>query len=681
MPPSRQLAAIMFTDIVGYTALMGEDEQKAFDLLRKNRQLQKPLIEQNNGKWIKELGDGVLASFSTVTDAVNAAIAIQETCNSSKEFFLRIGIHLGEVVFEDSDVFGDGVNIASRLQTLAPIGGIWVSESIYKNISNKKEIKTRFVREELLKNVKEPVRIYEITTGETAAQLKKSVATNKSRGTNQYRGDGRQIFRNRKNSALLFIACITVFLLAAIALGYWFYNNSTTKQIKSIAVMPFVNESKDTLIEYLSDGMTETLISSLSQLPDLDVKARSSVIGYKGKAVAALKVGKELSVQAVLNGTVVQRGQDLDLHIELVDTQKETVLWSEDYKQPMTNLVSLQSKITRDVVQKLKTKLSGTEDQKLAKNYTANSEAYQLYLKGRYHYNKRTLKDIDKSIDYYQQAIARDPNYAVAYAGLVDSYSTILSGTMSPENMPKARDAARKALLLDDKLAEAHAAYGIVLRDYDYNFTAAEMEFGRAIKLNPAYAPAYAGLASVLADQGRFEEAFTEISGALELEPLNLLFSSTYGLILIYVRRYDEAVKQLKSTLDLDSNYHSAHNFLSIVYWVKGAYAQSVEERAKILEINDDRQKPALVRKSFAKGGWSEFLRVSIRESITFGSRFYSLAAYYTALGEKDSAFAALTQSYENREPLVSIIKVDPRLDPLRSDPRFDEFIQRVGFK
>ena len=247
--------------------------------------------------------------------------------------------------------------------------------------------------------------------------------------------------------------------------------------------------------------------------------------------------------------------------------------------------------------------------------------------------------------------------------------------------MPKARAAASKALLLDDELAEAHTAEGKVLRVYDYNFTAAEMECRRAIDLNRAYAPAYAELASVLAEQGRFEEAFIEIRRALALEPLNLLFSSTNGLILVYARRYDEAVKQLKRTLDLDADFHSAHNYLSFVYWVTGAYAQSVEERAKILEMNGDPQNAALVRKSFAKGGWSEFLRVSIRESITFGSRFYSLAAYYTALGEKDSAFAALTQSYENREPLVSIIKVDPRLDPLRSDPRFDEFIQRVGFK
>jgi TolB-like protein len=665
----------MFTDIVGYTALMGDDEQKAFDLLNKNRQLQKTLIEQNNGKWIKELGDGVLASFSTVIDAVNSACAIMKGCADIEGLQLRIGIHLGDVVFDNDDVFGDGVNIASRLQALASPGAICISEAVHRSISNKKEINSRFIREENLKHVREPVKIYEVTIeGATTPLTASSSAKSFPPGEKQLLG-------NRKNPTRLFIAGITIFLLAATALGYWFYNNGTTKQIKSIAVMPFVNESGNADIEYLSDGMTETLISNLSRLPDLDVKARSSVFRYKGKEANAQTIGKELNVEAILTGRLVQRGQDLALYTELVDAQKETVLWSQDYKQPMASLVSLQSEVTRDVVQNLKTKLSGADEHKLAKNYTANSEAYQLYLKGRYYYNKRTLKDLDKSIDYYQQAITRDPNYAVAYAGLVDSYSTLLSGTNSPENMPKAREAARKALLLDDKLAEAHAAYGRVLQVYHYNFTAAEMECLRAIELDPAYAPAYAGYASVLADQGRFEEAFTEIRRALELEPLNLLFSSTYGLILIYARRYDEAVEQLKRTLELDADFHSAHNFLSFVYWVKGAYAQSVEERAKILEINGDRQKAALVRESFAKGGWREFLRVSVRESITFGSRFYSLAAYYTALGEKDSAFAVLTQAYENREPLVSIIKVDPRLDTLRNDPRFQQFVQRVGFK
>jgi TolB-like protein len=449
--------------------------------------------------------------------------------------------------------------------------------------------------------------------------------------------------------------------------------------------MPFVNESGNIEIEYLSDGMTETLIGYLSQLPDLDVKARSSVFRYKGKETNAQTIGKELNVQAILTGRLIQRGQDLTLYTELVDAKKETVLWSEDYKQPMASLLSLQSEITRDVVQKLKTRLSGAEEQKLAKNYTANSEAYQLYLKGRYYWNKRTAKDVDKSIEYYQQAITVDPNYALAYAGLADSYTTSYTSSLgripSLERMIKGREAAVKALALDDNLAEAHTAFGRVLTVFDYDFKVAEREFRRAIALNPAYAVTYERYAFVLAYQSRWEEALFHVRRAVDIEPLNLSFSNTYGLLLMLARRYDEAIAQLKKTLELDPNFQLTHNVLSIAYWLKGDYAQSVEERAKTLELNGDVQKAAQVRESYAKGGWSEFLRLVVREAITFSTPFYNLATYYAALGEKDNAFAALNKALENRETLIATIKIDPRLDPLRNDPRFQQLVQRVGFK
>ncbi len=334
------------------------------------------------------------------------------------------------------------------------------------------------------------------------------------------------------------------------------------------------------------------------------------------------------------------------MYTELVDTKKETVLWSEDYKQPTASLLSLQSEITRDVVQKLKIRLSGAEQQKLAKNYTANSEAYQLYLKGRYYWNKRGAKNIDQSIEYYQQAIAMDPNYVLAYAGLVDSYTIPTGGTPPLEKITKAREAARRALNLDNNLAEAHTAVGTVLAIIDYDFGGAEREYRRAIELNPNYAATYEHYAVLLYYQGRWEEALAQIRQALAIEPLNLGFQATYGFTLVYARRYNEAIAQLKKTLELDANFPISHNFLSIVYWLKGNYTQSVEERAKVLEITGETQKAALVRESFVKGGWPGFLRLSIRESILPGTRFYGLAGYYATMGEKDEAFAALNQAY-----------------------------------
>ncbi|MFN2439388.1 MAG: adenylate/guanylate cyclase domain-containing protein [Chitinophagaceae bacterium] len=264
MPQSRQLAAIMFTDIVGYTALMGDDEQKAFELLNKNRQLQKPLIEQYGGKWIKELGDGVLASFSTVTDAVQCAISIQQFCTNIPDLKLRIGIHLGEVVFENNDVFGDGVNIASRLQALAPIGGIWVSEAIYNTIANKKNIETKFVQEEILKNVKEPIRIYEVIINNSTTEPTNLTPKEKLPGK--------------------------------------------IVSEKSIAVLPFVNMSNDPEQEYFSDGMAEEILNSLSHLKELKVASRTSSFQFKGKNIDLREVGYKLGVSTVLEGRFGNKG-------------------------------------------------------------------------------------------------------------------------------------------------------------------------------------------------------------------------------------------------------------------------------------------------------------------------------------------------------------------------------------
>jgi TolB-like protein len=445
--------------------------------------------------------------------------------------------------------------------------------------------------------------------------------------------------------------------------------------------MPFINESGNADNEYLSDGMTESLISSLSQIPKLNVKARSSVFRYKGKEMDLSKIAQDLNVQAILNGRVLQRGEQLILNLELVEAKTENVIWSEQYNRKQTDLISLQSEIASDVSHKLKTKLTGAEEQKVSKNYTANPEAYQLYLKGRFYWNKRTTKDLRKSIDYFNQAVGVDPTFALAYAALADGYAILWSygGAPANEAMPKAREFALKALSLDSDLAEARAALGYVFHFYDHNFVEAEREYKLSIELNPQYATAHLWYGELLQQLGKNEEAMREKLRALEHEPLSLIFNRHHGESLLFSHRYDEAITQFKKTVELDPNFASTYTRLAIVYQLQGKYAESVEGIAKQQEIIGEPQTAQLLRESFAKGGWHGFLRFVTKEPPPANFSSYYIATLHTALGEKDRAFANLNKSYENREYFIVYLKVDPRLDPLRFDPRFNELLRRVG--
>ena len=483
--------------------------------------------------------------------------------------------------------------------------------------------------------------------------------------------------RRRKRSLTVALA---VLLLAAVGFGYWFFARraSNATQIESIAVLPFVNASGNSDIEYLSDGLTESLITSLSQLPKLSVKARSTVFHYKGKDVTPQQVGSELSVQAVLNGRVVQRGDQLTLSLELVDARTGNQIWGEQYNRKMADLVSLQSEIARDVSSKLQLKLSGADEQKLTKNYPVNAEAYQLYLRGRFYWNKRTADNLKKSIEYFQQAIAVDPNYALAYAGLADGYALLSAfGVIPPhEGTPKAREFALKALSLDNSLGEPHATLALKLQDYDYDFAGAEREFKLSIALNPNYATAHQWYGELLG-LGRFEEAFAEFRRALEIDPLSLPVNWHYGRSLYVARKYDESLAQLKKTVELDATFPGVHVTLAQVYQAKGNYAESVEEYAKFEELNGESQNAKVMRESFAKGGWQGFLRVMTAENQHIDS--WPVMTFQAELGEKDKAFAVLNKAYESRHADIQALKVEPLLDPLRNDPRFAELMRRVG--
>jgi len=381
-----------------------------------------------------------------------------------------------------------------------------------------------------------------------------------------------------------FAAGLAVLLLAAISFGYWLYTNraSNAAAIESIAVLPFVNASGNAEVEYLSDGMTESLINNLSQLPHLSVKARSSVFRYKGREVEPQQVAKELSVQAILNGRLVQRGDDLTLYLSLVDARNGNQLWGEQYNRKLTDLVALQSEIARDVSQKLRARLSGADEQKLAKNYTENVEAYQLYLKGRYFWNKRTPEGDQKSIEYFGQAIETDPNYALAFVGLADAYSSLPFVSEAPpkEAFPKAKAAAIRAIEIDDTLAEAHVSLGWA-RLLDWDWSGAEEELKRSIELNPNYPTAHHRYSRYLVDMGRFHEAIAEAKRAQELDPLSLIISTNVGQSLLYARQYDQAIEAFRKTLEIDPNFWVAHLFLGRAYEQKRMYAEAIAELQK----------------------------------------------------------------------------------------------------
>jgi TolB-like protein len=517
----------------------------------------------------------------------------------------------------------------------------------------------------------------------TAPEINRSTGPTTVLPSSDTQRQTRELSKPTRRKALVAMAAIIVVSLLAGSI-YWsrWSRSKNNAPIESIAVMPFINGSSNPDVEYLSDGMAETLINSLSQLPNLSVKARSSVFRYKGKEVDPQTVGKELNVQAILNGRVLERGDDLTLYLSLVETRTGNQLWGEQYNRKQADLVSLQNEIGRDVLSKLKTRLSGAEEQKVAKNYTQNAEAYQFYLQGRFFWNKRTPQTIQKSIEYFQKAIEKDPNYALGYAGLSDGYALLAyyGGAPAQEALPKAREAALKALSMDDNLAESHNALGFVLVLYDYDYVGAERQYRRVIELNSNYALAHQNLGVMLNRIGRHEEGMAEIRRALEIEPLSIVINRLYGDALLCGKRYDEALGQLKKTLELDPAFPTTHLSLSGLYQLTGKYAESVESFAKYQDLSGRPQTARLARESFAARGWQGYLKEMTGTQRPIGVSPFIAATFLVQLGDKDKAFAELDKALDNREYLLLYIKIDPRLDPLRDDPRLNELIRRMRF-
>ncbi|HEX5703524.1 MAG TPA: protein kinase [Pyrinomonadaceae bacterium] len=453
--------------------------------------------------------------------------------------------------------------------------------------------------------------------------------------------------------------------------------------IQSIAVLPFENQSQDPETEYLSDGVTESIINSLAQLPNVRVIARSSVFRYKGQKIDPLKAGQELGVHAVLTGRLVQRGDSLTISTELLDVRENKQLWGEQYNEKVADILSMQRAIAGQISNHLRLKLSGSDQSRVTRVYTQNTDAYQLYLKGRFLWNKRTSESLEKSVEYFDQAIAKDPTYALAYAGLADSwYSRGWYRYVEPKQAyEKARVAANRALELDPRLAEGHAILAAIKTVYDWDWAGAEREFKLAIELNPSYATAHQRYSLFLPALGRFDEAIAEARKARDVDPLALPVNENLGDILYLARRYDEAIEQLRKTLELDPNYGVAHGTLAKVYEAQGKHEELLEERLK----GSSPETVAELRKVFAasgiKGVWQNRLNVLLERSKTAYVSPADIALFYTRLNDRDQAFAWLEKAMAERSINFNYLVADPRFDNLRGDPRLAALLRRVGLE
>lgn len=636
MSQSRQLAAIMFTDIVGYTALMGNDEQKAFELLKKNRELQKPVIEQYNGRWIKELGDGVMASFNTVADAVYAAVIIQETCNAAKEYQLRIGIHLGDVLFENDDVFGDGVNIASRIQAIAKPGCIYISESVHHNVSNKKDIQTQFVKEELLKNVKEPVRIYEVMIEGSVIIIPEKPVT--------------PVTEN------------------------------------SIAVLPFVNMSNDADQEYFSDGISEDIINMLAQVPGLKVMGRTSCFAFKGKNLDLKLIGDQLKVNYILEGSVRKSGNKLRIMTQLIKAADGFHLYSGRFDRVLEDIFEIQDEISLAILNTIKIKIFGADKDAVLKKYTDNVEAYELYLKGRYHYNKLYPDAIIKAIEYFEAAIKIDPEYAIAFAGMSFCYNNLWAfNYLPPEKcLPQMIHAAKQALILDNEIAESHLDMGRIKLWYEWNFSEAANEYKKAIEINPNNAECHVQLAFCTVFQDNYSEHVELLKTAYNLDPFSLLNIYYIGAIYWMAGDFEKVLEFGRRSVELEPYFFAGHQDIGLALMGLNKYGEAITEFELAVSLNNSILTLHTLGWAYGMNGEKD-KAIEVLEKMknlggrqTGGNVFFGIV--HAAIKEFDMAFHYFDKAIEEHEAHMLFLKYWFRNFPaFKQDPRTVSLFEKIG--
>ena len=684
-PPShlaeRRLAAVWFADIVGFSTLASRDEKAALVLVNRFETITRRAVEHYRGRVVKFIGDAALAEFGSVEAAVRAALTLRDSfagpVADGPSATLRIGVHLGEVTSrKDGDLSGNGVNVAARLQTEAAPGQVLVSEDVWRQLRPLSDFHFEAAGERELKGIHTRVAAFGAgLAGDAPGPRLEDLKTGIGRSTPVMRRPSRWVLAAIGSGflALLLGVLVATGHLAGTRTDSAAEASGAVPQPavleRSVAVLPFANLSTTRENEYFSDGITEDILTNLSKSADLKVISRTSAMHYKGTQKPLRQIAQELGVAHVLEGSVRREGDRVRITAQLINARTDEPLWAETYDRQVRDVFAVQSEIAQKIASALQTRLSADEQMRMQNRHTGNLVAYDLYLRGRHFWSQDTPEGLRRAIDFFQRAIAQDSGYALAYAGIADSYARLDDNGALPssEARPRALQAARKAITLKSTVAEAHASLAHILM-HQMEWEPAEREYRRALELNPNYATARLWYAVHLMARGHVDAAIREAHRARSLDPLSVTTNVTAGSILAGMGQYEEARQILQSTLELAQEHEGAHLWLAVTDVETGRF----EEGIRAFEKLGDR---AYVARAMALSGRPQEALQVLRQMEQSGSQpppttGYHLALAYAALGESERALDWL-ETIPRGTRWFLLFKTDRRLDPLRSDPRF----------
>ena len=631
----------MFTDMVGYTSLSQQNEALALQLLETHRKIVRPFFSKYGGREIKTMGDAFLIEYASALAAVRCAFDIQQSMHESNEMrplerkiLLRIGIHVGDIVFGAGDIHGDAVNIASRIEPIAEPGGICISEQAYDQVRNKFEFPIVAVGRQKLKNIQLPMEVYRIV-----------------------------LPWERKEEPLEF-----------------------SLDRRRVAVMPFANISPDSKDEYFADGMTEEMISTLSRIGGLKVISRTSVMSYKGTGKGVDEIARELNVGSILEGSVRKASDDLRISAQLIDARTDEHLWSQDYDKKLDNVFVIQREIAQNVAEALRVELLSSEKKDMERRVTESTEAHTLYLKGRYYFYERTREGNDKAVKYFEKAAKLDSRFALVYAGLADCFVVYenYGWRMPREAFPRAKEYSLRAIEIDPRLAEPHASLAYVYASHEYKWRESEEQFKLAMGLNASYASTYHWYSLVLRFMGRLDESYEQIKRASALDPLSRVIGINLGLELLALGRTEEAIEQHKKVIESNPDYAAAHDELGWAYYVKSRMDEAIVElrRSAALSGNDPHHTAELACLLGLVSRRDEANKI-IRELEELSKTTYvnkvKVAFALFGAGRIDEAFSYLEKGYEENSDTILYFREHPGFEDFRKDPRWVSLEKRLG--